>query len=400
MATTAELQIDPEGGNVRIHDLSVTDPELVDYLGEYDGQARTEALVRALKVGATTIQLADTSREVEFVKREFDTLREAFEDEIEDVRDELQEKFGDDGEVSEILGDHLGEDGRLQEQLDDALGEEGQFEERLDDVLGEDGQAIQDALDLDKDGTPTSRLDSRMQAEFRSVHEKLDRQEGREEAKQRSWEKGEEFEGTVGNLLANITYGTNDEVEHTGDSEGDIPGRDVGDHVVTMGETDQRVVVEAKSESGYSQPDVKEEMADAIENRAADYGIFVTQCEAYVPDKIGYFQEFDGKFLVVALSEDEDDNLEPGFLEIAYNWARMRALQDWVDSGESLDPETISARVDSIRDTISRFSEAKKKCTSIESTATDVKGLLDDLRDDVTDDLNEIVTELTKAETS
>lgn len=51
-----------------------------------------------------------------------------------------------------------------------------------------------------------------------------------------------------------------------------------------------------------------------IENRDADYGIIVFECESYMPDEVGYFHEFNSERLSIALSEDEDDDIEPGFL--------------------------------------------------------------------------------------
>ncbi|MFW5928267.1 MAG: hypothetical protein ACOCSL_03605 [Thermoplasmatota archaeon] len=57
----------------------------------------------------------------------------------------------------------------------------------------------------------------------------------------------------------------------------------------------------------------------ALENRDAEYGIFVTECESYVPNKVGYFQEYNQEILSVALSADEDDEIDEGFIHIAWN---------------------------------------------------------------------------------
>lgn len=141
-------------------------------------------------------------------------------------------------------------------------------------------------MDPDVEGTPTYRLKN----EIREIRNAIEREAAREEERQQSWKKGDDFEETLGNLLDTLVYNTTHDVEHTGDEEGEIPSRDVGDYVLTLGETGQKIVVEAKSEKNYSSQDIKDEMQEAIENRDADYGIFVTECESYVPNKIGYFQ--------------------------------------------------------------------------------------------------------------
>lgn len=397
MATTETIQIDTKSKEIHIKDLTIHDSDLADYIGEISEESRTDAVERALRVGVMTLQLGDTSKELEFVKSEFEQMQNQIQEDIDTVCEQLDETFGDDGKLSKVFDQHLGDDGTLQDHFDSIFGEDGEFTERLDEELGEDGERIKAALDPDVEGTPTHRLKSHLQEEIKQVRDKIEREEALEEAKQRSWEKGVEFEETVDDLLSNIVHGRTAELRHTGDEEGEIPGRDVGDFVVTLGETGQRIVVEAKSEKHYTQPKIKNEMEEAIENRDADYGIFVTECEDYVPDKIGYFQEYDQQILCVALCSDKEDDIEPSFLNIAYNWARMRLLQAHVDTGDTIDPEVVQSQVGEVRDTISRFSTVKTKCSDIQSTAEEIRELLDEIQSDVNDQLNTITSELSKA---
>jgi hypothetical protein len=392
MATARDVQIDPDSNEISVQ-LTIHDEDLSDYISEFDESEQADVVERAFRVGAMTLQLSETTKDVEHVRREFESMQTDFEEEIEDVQEELNEKFGDNGELADSLNEHLGEEGTLRDRIEEAFGEDGELTDRLESVLGEDGSKIQDALDPDVEGTPTYRL----KQEIREIRNTIEREAGREEERQQSWKKGDDFEETLGNLLDTLVYNTTHDVEHTGDKEGEIPGRDVGDYVLTLGETGQNIVVEAKSEKDYSSQDIKEEMEEAIENRDADYGIFVTECESYVPNKVGYFQEYDQKILCVALSADEDDDIDPGFLNIAWNWARMRTIQSHVETGESVDTETIQAQVDEVRSSIDRFSTVKTKCSDIESTAGEIKMLLDDIRDDVNSDLDTITTELSKA---
>ena len=141
------------------------------------------------------------------------------------------------------------------------------------------------------------------------------------------------------------------------------------------------------------------QLDQAIEKRDADSAVFVSECESYVPNKVGCFKEFDKQRLAVCLSEDEDDDLDAGFLQIALNWARMRAVEDYVDTGAELDTEVIQARVESVRERVGQVSSVKKKCTSINETAQAIQSEVDALRDDVTEDLNQIIAELSKEQT-
>ncbi|MDY6776001.1 MAG: hypothetical protein SV253_08005 [Halobacteria archaeon] len=315
MATEEPSSIEIEDDRVTIRETEIADSTVVDYLKEFESeQERMEAFERALRIGVTTIDLAETSEQEEYVERKFTEMQQEFEQEIRRIEEEVEEKFGEDGRVPRIFEDHLGQDGHLRQHIEDAFAEDGPFKERLDEELGENGERIQNALDPDTEGTPTYRLKQALQDQIRSLRDKIEEEETAEELRRKTTLKGDDFEETVGNILSDLVYGTNDEVEHTGEKVGEIGGRKVGDFVVTLNDTGQRIVVEAKSDSGYSQPDIKEELEDAIENRDADYGVIVFECESYIPDKVGYFHEFDSKRLSVALSEDEEDDPEPGFL--------------------------------------------------------------------------------------
>jgi len=395
MTTAGSIKVNTDADEVTIHEVTIRDAELASYLADHEPDERREVVDRAFRVGVMILQLADTSKDLEYVKREFETMQTALENELTDVREELDNRFGDEGDLPELLDDYFGEDGELREALADAFGEDGELTDRLDEQLGEDGERLQAALDPDADGTPTNRLKLQLIERIDSLRDKLVEEAGAQEERQLSPRKGEDFENTVAEMLDDTVYRTNDSVRHTGTKEGDT-GEKVGDHVITLGETGQRIVIESKSEADYNEPKIRDQLNRALENRSADVAIFVSESESYVPNKVGYFQEFDKQRLAVCLSEDDDDDLDRGFLQVGLNWARMRAIEERVDTGTSLDPETVQARVENVRQRVEQVSEVKKKCSSITDTAEQIKSELDELRDDVTDDLNQITAELSK----
>lgn len=158
MATTEDVTIGTDTNEVRTANLTVQDAELAAYLGDASEEERTDRAARAFQVGAMTLQLAETSTDLEYGKREFERMR----GDLEDVREEREERFDDDGDRPRPLERYLGDEGGLRSHLDGAFGEEGDFVERPDEVLGEDGERIQTALDPDVEGTPTYRLKSEL----------------------------------------------------------------------------------------------------------------------------------------------------------------------------------------------------------------------------------------------
>jgi hypothetical protein len=399
MATEEAPHVQVEDDRIQIVEFEVTDSQVVDYLEEFeDDYERADALERALRVGVTTMELAETSQQEEYVERKFMEMQHDLQHEIDRVEREIEEKFGDDGHVPQIFEDHLGQDGRLKQHLEEAFSEDGPLSERLDEELGEDGERIQQALDPDREGTPTYRLKQSLQEQIGRLRDKIEKQEATEEIRQQTTLKGDDFEEQVESILSDLVYGTSNELEFTGDTVGEITDRKVGDFVITLNDTDQRIVIEAKSESGYTQPQIKRELEEAIENRDAEYGIIVFECESYIPNKVGYFHEFDSERLTVALSEDDDDDIEPGFLRIAYNWAATRAVQGYADAGTAFDPEAVQDAVSEVESSIDRFSTIRKKTTSIKKTADEVDNELEAIEGDVKSQLADIRTEIQTAD--
>jgi len=403
MAAEESPAIEIADDRVQVRDVVITESEVAEYLESFEDSAdREDALKKALSVGVTTLELAETSQQEEYVERRFAEMQRDLEQEIDRVEREVEEAFGDNGHVPEVFETHLGDDGQLKQHLEDAFGDDGRFKQRLDEELGEGGERIQDALDPGVEGTPTYRLKQTIQQEIRALRDRLTEQEAAEEKEkemcQKTSLKGKDFEDTVGNLLANLVHNTSHEVEETGDKIGEIGDRKVGDFVLTLNDTGLRIVVEAKSDKNYTQPMIKEELNDAIENRGADYGIIVFEQESYIPNKIGYFHEFDSERLSIALSENEEDSLEPGFLRIGFNWARTRVLRNYIDTGSAFDPETVQDAVGEIADSIDQFTTIRKKTTSIRQTANDIDKELEEIEQDVKSDLADIRTELQTTE--
>lgn len=400
MAATDAIHIDPTENRVHVEDLSVHDADLVEFLEEFEGPDRERALEQALVVGATTLQFAGTSKDLEFVKSEFKALQdtfegelEAFKEELETARDELKERLGDDGDLERALDDHFGEEGALSRRLERAFGEDGIFADRLDDELGEDGERIKAALDPTREGTPTYQLKERLVEELREIQTQLDEEAGREEIRQESWHKGEEFEDQIGTLLDGIVNRTPHEYEQTTEQTGELQGKKVGDFVVDLGDVDQRIVIEAKH--GNFNRTVEDEMDLALENRDADFGILVAESLEYLPrTKVGWFSEIDQEYVVVALSDEGDEEVEPRFFQFAFHWAKTRAMLATYETSDGVDTEALKTELDGIEGAIEDFSNIRTQCTNIEDARSNIESTLNEIEREVETRLQRVQSNL------
>jgi hypothetical protein len=405
MASTQTATVEIKGEQIRVQELVTKDPEAAEFLATQDKDTVTTFVQEAFEVGLTAMRLTQTTVDVQYVEQKFDEMLSSFTDEVSsatdefgdqvgEVTDELDEAVGEDGRMDGQFDEYLGNGGELESRLEDAFAEDGPFHERLDKELGEDGERIQNALDPEKDGTPMNALRNDVQ----KLRDLINEKQGADSAIQRSTLKGDDFEETVGNILSDISNQTSDRYEFTGETVGEIPGALVGDFVYELGGTGKRIVVEAKTEE-YSLNDIETEMGRAIENRDADYGVFVTDHLGNLPrTKVGWFHEFDRDFVTVALGETADDDIEPAFLRFALNWAQVRALHDVGTAGDDVDTTLIQSEVDAIDEKIDRFAQVRKQCTSIEDSVEDIRGELEDIESDIEDRFETLRSELAGAD--
>lgn len=393
MASVESITVDSDNDQVVIEGLSIQDKELASYIQDFEPERQEEALERAVRIGTSALQLVDTSKEVEYVDRRFAEMEQEFDDRMGELRDELEQRFDEDGEVAGILEKHLGEDGHIKRHLDDTFGDDGRFAERLQEELGEDGKKIQQALDPDREGTPTHRLKQKIVDEIETVKEQFHQEEGREDVRKETRLKGFDFEDQLEEILGGIVHQTPNRVRDTSEEIGTKGGSKKGDFVISLDETDQRIVVEAKN--GAFNGTVESEMREAIENRQADYGIFVARSVEYLPrTRVGWFSEFEQDFVVVALSEDDSEDIEPRFLKFAFHWARTRAMLSSVELGDEIDPEMVKSELDGIEDTIGNFQQIRTKCSDLEDSVKAIRNTLTEIEDDVTSRITRLQAEL------
>ncbi|WP_299262115.1 hypothetical protein [Halorientalis sp.] len=396
MAAADAVSIDEATGRLTIESMEIDDGDLVDFLRDHDPDERAEVVSEALTIGMKTMQLMNTSQDVEYVERRLSELEAELADRVDTFREELDEKVGDDGTLQEALDEYVGENGTLEERIEAAFDDDGPFVERLDKELGEDGERIQAALS-DEDG-PLHTVEQRLKDEIESVRDKLVEQETEEAVRSRTYLKGGDFEDSVEQILNDIVRQTPNNVEFTGNTTGKI-GRDVGDFVATIAETNQRLVIEAKTES-YSTQSIKDEVQEAMQNRDAAYGLFVTDSLENLPrTKTGWFHEFpDQNTVVVALSETNEDDIESGYLRIAFHWARMRAIQAYAEVDSGFDPETLQVELNEIEEDIGRFQQIRGECKEIQKSQDRIRGTLSEIQESITSRLATIEAELMKAD--
>lgn len=325
------VNFDQERGELQINNYSISDPDVAEFFEGREEEALEPLIDVALRVGVLALGIADTSRQVDHVRRHFERLQNDFQD---------------------GLDKHLGDNGRVEQLLNEKL------------------QEFKQAIAVDE-------------AEER----------GRAEIEAQTRIKGLDFEDAVEAQLSKIAADTGDVLEATGTIDGHL-GKKTGDFVYNVSDCQRSIVLEAKNKTKIQQPQIQREMEEGMENRDAAYGIFVASSRDQLVNKVGTFKEFGRNYIAVGLSQSEEDEIKPELLRVAVKWARIRVIEAHLQDSGSVDPAIISERVDEAERTLEQFKQIRGQCTSIETSVDSIRKRLVTVEEEMDEHLSAIAAQV------
>lgn len=336
-----ELRADTSTNTVTIDGAQIEDRDIAAYFDDVPNDQREERLQTALLLGVIALKSTETAARVDFVEKRFNELEQRFQQEVQEVLDKNRD-------------------------------------------------LLQNALDPNDD-TPLGDLNRQLSKQISQLGVALGIEEGKTKERQRSALKGQDFEAAVQQLLGKITGTTEDTLELKMDEEG-FEGSKKGDFVLTLNGRNKRIVFEAKDQK-ISKQKIEDYMTEAITNRDAVYGVYVAKHVENLPQEIGWFREYNGDILILALGSEDDDSLANEIIEIGYKWARRRVL-DHVDKDDIAD---VWHKIETAERSLEDFNEIKKSASKIESSAKDIWERANTLKQELDDHFQQIHAELDAA---
>ena len=213
------------------------------------------------------------------------------------------------------------------------------------------------------------------------------------ELKEKSTAKGGTHEDFVQQSLSEIAVG--DIVERTGEIVGLVPKSKVGDHVVTLNTnsklSDFKIVFESKSANTYnSSSAITKELTKAMENRGADFGIFVFDSYDRF-DKVSSqpFALLSENMALTVLNEDVG-NLP---LKISYIWAKniLMSADESTAKELSVSYDEIIKSLNSAIKEVKKLSTAKSNNKKAFDAINANEQLLPEIRKSVEDTLKDLI---------
>jgi len=403
------------GDRVAVDGLVVDDPVAVRLVREREeaGDDPAQLLLDAVEIGARVLDREQAGANAEFVRTEFEKqareVEAAFGEQAgavgERLAKQLEDVFGPEtGSLSKALERHFSDDssGSVQQRVR-ALVAEVMAQARQDllqQFSAADGRnplADFKAASLammkraaEQQDTHLTAMRDRMAALERQLQGLRDEKAASVELaaeRERGTAKGRTFEEAVFDAVEAIAAAQGDCAEPVGDlAEG---GGKRGDVVISVdaatGPARGRIVIEAKDRR-ISRKKSLEELAEGLDQRSAQFGVWVVPSEEELPAGVRDLREVDGDKLYVVF--DPEDGARVG-LEVAYKLARARVLLTR-DEVEGLDPALVAERVELARRAMEDVRRIKQQLTGATTAISTAREVLDEMAAGVRARLEEI----------
>jgi uncharacterized small protein (DUF1192 family) len=360
------------------------------------GEDPARVVADAIEIGARVLDRERAGTAVEVLRQDLENasreveqrLGQTSEAVVTELRTRLEEAFGpDSGHVTRVLARHFGADSStaVQHQVRAAVAE----------LLNESREKLFKQFSSADESNPLAAFQKAAVGAIRQSsdqqHAHLREMNGRiaelqlevqklqaERAKalevaaehERSTAKGRPYEEAVADAVDAIAQAQGDDCDAVGDLRG-LGGRK-GDVVVDLdgraGRPRGRIVFEAKN-SRKSRNEALAELDEAMNQRGADYAVWVVPSEDKLPARALELREINGDKMFVVYDPEAGSRLA---LNVAYSLARARVLMGR-GGAEGLDASALRAEIE-------RATVAMEDVRRIKSQLTSAAGQIEDVR--------------------
>jgi hypothetical protein len=366
------------------------------------GESPERVVADAIEIGARILDREHAGASVEVLRQDLENASREVEERlgqtseavVTELRTRLEEAFGpDSGHVTRVLQRHFGAESStaVQHQVRSAVGE----------LLAESREKMFKQFSTADESNPLATFQRAAVAAIKQSsdqqHSHLREMSGRlgelqlevaklqaEKAKalevaaehDRSTAKGRPYEEAVLEALEGIAAGHGDDCDGVGDLRG-VGGRK-GDVVVDIdgcaGRPRGRIVFEAKN-SRRSRNEALAELDEAMNQRAADYAVWVVPAEDKLPARATQLREINGDKLFVVYDPEDGSRLA---LEVAYSLARARVVMA-KGGADGLDASAVRAEVERAMVAMEDVRRIKSQLTSATGQIEGVQKIVDDM---------------------
>src|ERR671915_1104957 len=389
-------------GRLIVENVVVDDPVAAELVARAidAGENPARVVADAIEIGARVLEREQAGSSVEVLRADLEKASREVEERlgatseqvVTELRTRLEEAFGpDSGHVTRVLQRHFGAESSsaVQHQVRAAVAELlNESREKLfkqfssadeSNPLATFQRAAVAAIrqSSDQQHTHLREMNARI-GELQLELQKLQAEKAKaaEVAAEhdRSTAKGRPYEEAVFEAINAIAAAQGDDCDAVGDLRG-VGGRK-GDVVVDLdgcsGRPRGRIVFEAKN-SKRSRNEALAELDEAMNQRAADYAVWVVPGEDKLPARATALREINGDKLFVVYDPEDGSRLA---LEVAYSLARARVVMA-KGGADGLDASALRAEVERAMVAMEDVRRIKSQLTSAAHQIEGVRATVD-----------------------
>lgn len=414
VAAKGPVLVDEAG--IRVLELDIQSKELADYLREVPEEEWEQRLVQALEVGVFCLERAKTAVDLEFVRRQVDSILNQVDATVAKIPAKLEQELL--GKIGSGDGQVLAPVKTMVEQA--VLATKERFAEvkkmveevdpdRESSALGRSVRSIQGLLDPKRtdsvqasihsalervtaqDGALAKAVKEVVAESIRPLRENIERlalevrgEEAAAEALLATTQKGGVFEDEVVARLAIWARSVGAEVHSVGGDNrtGDIV---IEFPAVSLAATGTTLVVEARDRADAAgRKVIAKQMAEAMEKRGSNSGIYLSRSRCGLAKEIGEWAEGTCEHGRWVACTPEHLMTAVRFLHVMGGLDRMRA------SNPEVDAISIEGQVQRIRSALKRVADINRKARVIREGADGIQTEAEALRDEIKGALIEV----------
>jgi hypothetical protein len=383
-------QVIVEDSLIRIEEISIQNPDVVQFFRNKREEDRVLGVIRAIELGVFCLQRAEVGQSLEFVKLEVERLIQAASRAVDKLPEEIRSKLsGQDSPTAQISSTVQSVQNSIQSKLDEVR---TLFNTHLDPTKGDAtlGRALSTLnalLDPRRDDSVQKTVEATIQSlagadgaisqavrttvegvvvPLRTAVETLSltvaKEAGTQEALAMSPEKGFQFEDELMPMLQDWAGSVGTELEHVG------PQNEPGDFVLTMRDTSLsglplRIVIEARDRGqAFGRVLIGRQMTDALWRWKGNFGIYVSKTPCGLAKEVGEWCELVCEHGPVIACTVE--HLKTA-LRFAVVDTRLRAA---AQRKQEIDTRSVAAELGRFRDSLNHLTQIKRKVGEIRQT--------------------------------
>ncbi|MDR7486532.1 MAG: hypothetical protein QN187_14530 [Armatimonadota bacterium] len=412
--TDAKIEILETG--IHVHALEVRNRDVAEYLRPLLEEQREQALVHAIEVGVFCLERARAGQDLDFVRRQVESLLDSVQRAVEKIPEETQKQLtakigtGEGQVLAPIQVLVNGVSTAASEKIEDIrkLLQEEVDPGKETSSLGKALRALRDLLDPKRTDSVQGALDiavkqvtaesgplakavrdvvaealKPLEEQVKDLTKEVRGQEAAAEALEQTTLKGAPYEEEVVGVLQAWAQGLGAEVHHVGTDN--RPG-----DVVVVVQSDARdvslrIVTEARDrQDPVGRKVISDTVNDAMAERSANSAIYVSRNRTGFAKEIGEWAEGTSEAGRWIACTHEHLVTAVRFLIVQERLQQLRAATP------SVDASSIESQIQRIRTTLGRIKTINTKVTDVRSSAEEIQREAETIRDEVKSALTEI----------